>query len=113
MNDLFIAQLIDLPNTYIGEAPPGEDTCQWISLSAGTSETFFGLQTIDKPEYAIYVRDPSNKVAIERAQACFNKLQNWNDAHRALIVSRLPAFVGKDEKLRSVYSFRIQLITGG
>lgn len=113
MNDLFIAQLLDLPNTFIGEAPPGENTCQWISLSSGTSKTFFGLKTIDSPEYAIYVRDPSNEVANERAQVCFKKLQNWNDAHRALAVSRLPAYVGKDDKHRSVYSFRIQFIIGG
>lgn len=29
MNDLLVVQLIDLPNTYVGEAPPERDSCQW------------------------------------------------------------------------------------
>lgn len=113
MNDTLLATLLDLPETYIGEAPPETNSCQWIVTSSGSSTTFFGKKTIDKPEYAIYVRDASNRVASVRAQDCFKKLQNWNDEHNALLVSRLPSYVGRDEKHRSVYSFRVQFITGG
>lgn len=113
MNDLLIVQLIDLPNTYIGEAPPGKDTCQWVSLSSGTSKTYFGLDTVDSPEYAVYARAESNKAASDIIQVCLKKLQNWNDERRALVVTRLPTYVGRDEKHRCVYSFRVQFITGG
>ena len=113
MNDEFIVQLLDLPNTYIGEAPPGNDSCQWVSLSAGTSKTFFGRETIDSPEYVIYVRDQSNQAASERIQLCYKKLQNWNDENKALKVTRLPKYVGRDDKHRCVFSFRIQFIIGG
>lgn len=113
MNDELIVQLIDLPNTYIGEAPLEHDTCQWVKLSSGTSKIFFGRKTIDRPEYVVYVRDSSNKSAYDTAQACFKKLQLWNDEHRSLIVTRNPSYVGRDEKHRCVYSFRVQFITGG
>lgn len=113
MNDAFIAKLLDLPNTYLGEAPLEINNCQWIVTSSGTSSIFFGKETIDKPEYAIYVRDENNHEASVRAQECLKKLQNWNDEHNALIVLRLPNYVGRDEKQRSVYSFRIQFILGG
>lgn len=113
MNDTLIVQLLDLPNTYIGEAPPSVDSCQWVVSSSGFSNTFFGKSTINKPEYAVYVRDNSNNEANTRAQKCFKKLQNWNDENNALIATRLPSYVGRDEKHRSVYSFRIQFIIGG
>ena len=113
MNDELIVQLIGLPNTYIGEAPPGCDKCQWVTLSAGKSDIFFGRRTVDKPEYGVYVRSPNNKDAYDTAQACFKKLQIWNDERRALVVTRPPTYVGRDEKHRSVYSFRVQFIIGG
>ena len=113
MNDLLVVQLIDLPNTYVGEAPPERDSCQWVVLSAGVSKTFFGRDTINSPEYAVYVRNSSNREASDTVQACFKKLQNWSDGHRALVVTRTPAYVGKDDKHRSVYTFRIQFIIGG
>lgn len=113
MNESLLIQLLGLPETYIGEAPPGVNTCQWISLSSGTSKIFFGLKTINSPEYVVYARAESNKAASDTIQACFKKLQIWNDERRALIVTRLPAYVGRDEKHRCVYSFRVQFITGG
>lgn len=113
MNDLFVAQLLDLPNTYVGEAPPGTDSCQWIILSSGDSKLFFGREVIDSPECVVYARDPSNKVANTNIQVCLRKLQSWNDETKALVVSRLPAYVGRDEKHRSVYSLRVRFITGG
>lgn len=113
MNDEIVAQLIDLPDTYLGDAPPEKDTCQWIKTSSGTSRTFFGKQTIDNPEYAVYLRDPNNQAVSARAQSCFKKLQNWHDGTRALVASRLPTYVGRDEKHRCIYSFRVQFILGG
>lgn len=112
MNDL-IVQLLNLPNTYIGEAPPEIDKCQWIVLSSGASNTYFGRKTINSPEYAIYARSPSNKEASDCIQSCFKKLQNWNDEHYAISIKRIPRYVGRDDKHRCVYSFRIQFIIGG
>lgn len=113
MNDELISQLIALPNTYLGEAPIEKDSCQWIRLSSGASKTFFGLKNIDSPEYTLYVRDPSNRVAANVIQDCYTKLQNWTDESKALRVSRLPSYVGRDDKHRSVYTLRVQFIVGG
>lgn len=113
MNDELIVQLIDLPNTYIGEAPPGVDSCQWVVLSSGTSKVFFGRKTNNRPEYVVYTRDNSNRVAGANAQLCFEKLQLWSDEQRAFVAVRSPTYVGRDEKHRSVYSFRVQFIIGG
>ena len=113
MSDERLVQLLDLPNTYIGEAPIGTNSCQWVSLSSGMSKSFFGRNTIDSPEYVVYIRDTKNAEASRRAQECFKKIQNWSDGTVALKVSRLPTYVGRDEKHRSVYSFRVQFIIGG
>lgn len=113
MNERFIAQLLNLPNTFIGEAPIEVNNCQWVRVSAGTTENFFSNRVIDRPEYAVYIRDVLNEDACTRAEECLKTLRNWHDAYNALIVTRLPTFVGRDDKFRSVYSFRVQFITGG
>lgn len=113
MVEELIVQLINLPDTYIGEAPVDSDTCQWLLCSSGASTVFFGLNTVDKPEYAVYARASSNKVANDNIQLCLKNLRNWNDGHSALLITRMPAYVGRDEKHRCVYSFRVQFVVGG
>ena len=108
-----LKQLINLPNTYIGEAPIAIDNCQWIRMGAGNSEVYFGKDTFDKPTFSIYVRDKDNGRAAERVDSIFRRIRNHTDAMSALLVRRMPAFVGKDEKHRSIYTFSIEYQTGG
>ena len=108
-----IKELINLPDTYIGEAPVAIDSCQWIRASGGNSETFFTKQTFDKPSFSIYVRDANNAYAAARVEQIYKKIRNHTDSVSSLITRRLPSFVGKDDKHRSVYVFSIEYQTGG
>lgn len=108
-----IKQLINLPNTYIGEAPIAVDSCQWIRAAAGTSLVHFCKETYDKPAFLIYVRGSDNAETSKRTDDVRRKIQNFTDASGALLVKSLPRFVGKDDKHRSVYTFSIEYQTGG
>lgn len=108
-----IVSLINLPNTYVGEAPIGVDSCQWVTPAAGSSEVYFSKQTYDRPTFSIYVRDARNSVAALRADELLKRIRNWTDSQSSLLVRRLPTFVGKDDKHRSVYTFSIEYQTGG
>ena len=108
-----IKQLINLPDTYVGEAPIAVDSCQWIRPAAGDSTVYFTKETYDRPAFSIYVRDPVNSVAYTRIMELFKRIRNWNDSVSSLLVKRLPSLVGKDEKHRSVYVFSIEYQTGG
>lgn len=108
-----IKQLINLPNTYIGEAPIAVDSCQWIRPAAGNSTVYFAKETYDRPAFSIYVRDKSNEEAARRCEAAFKGIRNYTDSLSSLLVRRLPSFVGKDDKHRSVYVFSIEYQTGG
>ena len=108
-----IKQLISLPNTYVGEAPIAVDNCQWIRLAAGSSDVYFGKSTYDRPAFSIYVRGTSNGEAAERCDTLFKLLRNSGTSTWALLAKRMPSFVGKDEKHRSVYTFQLEYQTGG
>lgn len=108
-----IKQLISLPNTYIGEAPIAIDNCQWIRPSAGSSTVHFGRKTYDRPTFSIYVRGTTNGETAERCAFLFNLLRNRGDSTWALLARRLPSFVGKDEKHRSIYTFQLEYQSGG
>lgn len=108
-----IRQLISLPNTYIGEAPIAVDNCQWIRSMAGDSTTYFTKETYDRPAFSIYVRGENNREASVRCEDIFKRIRNHSDSLNSLLAKRLPAFVGKDEKHRSVYTFSIEFQTGG
>ena len=108
-----IKHLINLPDTYIGEAPIAVDSCQWIRTAAGSSNVYFTKETFDRPALSIYVRDKQNGKALERCQRLFNLIRNYTDSGCAILAKRLPSFVGKDEKHRSVYTFQIEYQTGG
>lgn len=113
MIEQLLANLINLPETYIGEAPVRIDSCQWIKSVGGSTEVHFGKSNYDKPAYSIYVRDLNNEKASERVQEIFKKIRNFTDAQSALLATRTPAFVGKDDKHRSVYVCQFELQTGG
>ena len=108
-----IKQLINLPNTYIGEAPIAVDSCQWIRPAAGNSDVYFGRSTYDRPAFSIYVRGTANEETAKRCYNLFNLLRNSGSSTWALLARRLPSFVGKDEKHRSVYTFQLEYQTGG
>lgn len=108
-----IQKLINLPNTYIGEAPISVDSCQWIRPAAGSSKVHFCKGTYDRPAFSIYVRDKDNAQALARVKEIFNAVRNHTDSVSAILARRLPSFVGKDEKHRSVYVFSIEYQLGG
>lgn len=108
-----LVQLISLPNTYIGEAAIAVDNCQWVRMNAGVSRVHFSKAVYDKPTFSIYVRAKSNEEASTRIHDVFNKIRNYTDGGCAIVATRLPSFVGKDEKHRSVYTFQIEYQTGG
>ena len=99
--------------TYIGDAPIAIDDCQWIRVTGGTTDLHFEKGNFDKPIITIGVRDTFNANASSRAYILFKKLRNYVDASSQLIAVRLPTFVGKDDKHRSIYSFQLEYQTGG
>ena len=107
-----IKQLINLPDTYIGEAPIAIDNCQWIRVSAGSSTVYFAKDTYDRPAFSIYIRGKDHAEALARTQSIFKSIRNRTDSMSSLLVRRLPSFVGKDEKHRSVYTFQLEYQTG-
>lgn len=113
MTEEKLKQLIGLSDTYIGEAPIAVDNCQWIRRTAGDSRVYFGKDTYDKPAFSIYIRDKVNANASARTEMIFKKIRNHTDSESAILAKRLPSFVGKDEKHRSVYVFSIEYQTGG
>lgn len=113
MIEEIIRNIIDLPKTYIGEAPLDVYECQWIRSLSGKSKTFFDKDTYDYPEFNIYVRDTSNAVAKERVDSIYHKLKNYVGANYVILANRLPHFVGRDNKYRAIYAFKIEYQLGG
>lgn len=108
-----LVELIDLPNTYIGEPPVDVDNCQWLRAIGGETLIHFGKDTYDEPRYTIYVRDESNQEALKLTNDLYHKLSNYVEDNFAITMLRLPLFVGRDEKYRSVYSLQIECHLGG
>lgn len=108
-----LKQLLDLPQTYIGEAPVDVDNCQWIRASSGVSRVHFNKDTYDKPAYSIYVRGKNNQETKARTKEVYDSLKNYADASCAVLITRLPTFLGNDDKYRSVYTFRLEYQLGG
>lgn len=107
-----ISQLLNTPETFIGEAPTGKDNCQWIRAGAGSTKVHFAKGNYDKPSFSIYVRGVENEETCERTNLLFNRIRNYTDAGCEIIATRLPQFVGKDDKHRSVYVFQIEYQSG-
>lgn len=102
-----------MPNTYIGEAPPNTDNCQWVKLLGGRSRVHFGKDTYDYPRLSVCARDKKNQKALEIIMQMYHILQNYTDANDSIIITRTPYFTGRDLLDRSVYSFQIEIQLGG
>lgn len=108
-----ILNLIDLPNTYIGEAPIDVDECQWIKTMAGLSKNHFNDNTYDRPTFNIYFRSASNKNLLKIVQDTYHKLKNYVGANYVILIERTPHYVGRDDKYRVIYTFQIEYQIGG
>lgn len=108
-----IKSYITYSDTYIGEAPYDKDVCQWIRLSSGNPKVHFGTETFDKVYYSIYIRGNNNQETSTRTKTIYDTLKTIIECEGALITSRLPSFVGRDDKNRSVYTFQLEFQLGG
>lgn len=108
-----LLERIDMPSTYIGEAPMEVDDCQWIRTMDGRAQRYFGQDYMDYPSYAIYVRAKSNEVALARIKSIYRSIRTYASVAPGIIATRTPRFVGRDVKNRAVYVFRIMCMTGG
>ena len=108
-----IKNLINLDNTYIGEAPVDIDDCQWISFQSGVSEDHFEGDTYDRPEYKITVRNTNNYKAKQIINDIYHKLKNYVGANYVIIIDRLPYYLNRDVKYRSLYALKIEIQLGG
>lgn len=113
MVEQLLLNLINLPETFIGEAPIAINECQWIKRMSGSSILYFNKANYDKPTFSIYVRGSSNQETATRAQTLFNTMRNYGTSQEALIAVRLPSFIGKDDKHRTIYTFQLEYQTGG
>ena len=107
-----LLEIINSPNTYVGEAPIEIDNCQWIQAAAGSTTVHFAKGNYDRPAFSIYVRGINNQETCKRTQELFKTIRNYTDARCEIIATRLPQFVGKDDQLRSVYVFQIEYQSG-
>lgn len=107
------ALIASYAKTYIGEAPIDKDDCQWIKASAGSSTVHFNKETYDYPHFTIYVRGADNQEAKERTNNVYHSLNNYIGQGFVILTRQLPRFIGKDQKHRSIYSFRIEYQLGG
>lgn len=108
-----IRNLINLENTYIGEAPVDVDNCQWIMAHSGAVDNHFQGDTYDKPEYKICVRNTSNFAAKNIIYDIYKKLQNHVGGNYVIIIDRLPYYISRDDKYRCVYALKIEIQLGG
>ena len=109
-----LVSIVNLKNTYIGEGPIDVDDCQWIRATSGTSKVHFLKDTYDRPTYSIYVRGKNNQEAHKRLEVIYKRLKCYTEQPDvAILITRLPTFVGRDDKNRSVYTFQLEYQTGG
>lgn len=113
MQEEFLAELIALPCTFIGELPVREDNCQSIRLGGGRSDVYFKKDVSEHEFYTIYVRGTINVETRERCNDVYKKLRNWSDSYQTALIRRMPSFVGTDDKHRFLYAFQIEFLTGG
>ena len=108
-----IRNLINMENTFIGEASVDIDNCQWITHESGIVDNHFEGDTYDKPEYRIYVRNTSNKLARSIINDIYHKLQNYVGANYVILIDRLPYYRNRDVQYRSIYALKIEIQLGG
>lgn len=108
-----LCSIINLDNSYIGEAPIDVDDCQWIRKTSGPSEDHFNDDTYDKLGFRIYVRGISNEESNKRIYNIYKTLKNYKGANYVIVINRLPYYIGKDVKCRNAYALNIEFQLGG
>ena len=108
-----LCDLINLNNTFIGEAPIDIDDCQWIMDMSGPSEDHFDGGTYDNLGIRIYVRGKSNEEANNRMYDIYKRLKSYVGANYVIVIRRTPYYVGKDAKYRNTYGLNIEFQLGG
>lgn len=102
-----IRAIINRPNTYIGEAPIDVANCQWIRLNAGDPQTFFGKDVYEHMHFMIMARGELNAEVKTRIFEIYYKLQNFVGTEFAIVMNRIPHYVGRDDKDRAIYGFSL------
>lgn len=113
MHEEFLAKLIGLPYTFIGELPVNVDNCQTIKLGGGRSDVYFKKDVLEHETYSIYVRGLSHAETRERCKSIYKNIRNWSDSYNGALIKRMPSFMGTDESHRFLYGFQIEFLTGG
>ena len=100
-----IKEIINMENTFIGDAPLDVDDCQWIRAASGNADLYFAKDSFVTPQYIIGVRSKKQTDARNIIQLIYARLQQYVEETRiGLIITRLPTYVGRDDKYRSVYT---------
>lgn len=100
-------------NVFIGEAPIDVDECVVVRATSGYSRVYFDKDTYDYPNYTIYVRSGNNQRAKQLVDQVYHSLVNYTGNGFVILTDRLPRFVGRDEKNRALYSFKVEYQLGG
>lgn len=111
-----IIRTIMLPadsKVYIGDASIDVDNCSWIITSSGKSLVHFNKDTYDYPNYIVYVRGVNNREVNIRVDNIYQLLNNYVGDGFVILTKQLPSYIGRDQKHRAIYSFRIEYQLGG
>lgn len=108
-----IVDIINTKNTFIGNLAMDIDNCQCVKSMSGSIKHHFGCTTYDYPKFIVYVRGTNNKETLERAKQIYDKVKHYVGDGFVIFSIRLPMFVGRDAKDRSVYNFQLEYQLGG
>ena len=107
-----IKEIINMGNTFIGDAPLDVDDCQWIRAASGNADLYFAKDSFVTPQYIIGVRSKKQTDARNIIQLIYARLQQYVEETKiGLIITRLPTYVGRDDKYRSVYTLYVKSLS--
>lgn len=107
-----IKEIINMGNTFIGDAPLDVDDCQWIRAASGNADLYFAKDSFVTPQYIIGVRSKKQTDARNIIQLIYARLQQYVEETKiGLIITRLPTYVGRDDKYRSVYTMYVKSLS--
>ena len=107
-----IREIINMGNTFIGDAPLDVDDCQWIRAASGNADLYFAKDSFITPQYIIGVRSKKQTDARNIIQLIYARLQQYVEETKiGLIITRLPTYVGRDDKYRSVYTMYVKSLS--
>ena len=101
-----------MENTFIGDAPLDVDDCQWIRAASGNADLYFAKDSFVTPQYIIGVRSKKQTDARNIIQLIYARLQQYVEETKiGLIITRLPTYVDRDDKYRSVYTMYVKSLS--